>query len=99
MVPILNLRKIVVACPRQANKPVTKPLTNPLIFVMILMMKLTKKQRENLGRVFFNTANFIFAIVILGSFISKEFDIVKLVFGVIFWIIFIIIGTIFDKGE
>ncbi|GAI12386.1 unnamed protein product [marine sediment metagenome] len=62
-------------------------------------MKLTNRQRENLSKAFFNSANFIFAIVILGSFISKEFDIPKITFGVTFWIIFIIVGVILDKGE
>ena len=62
-------------------------------------MKLTKKQRENLGKAFFNSANFIFAIIILSSFVSQEFDVLKLIFGIIFWIVFVIIGTFMDKGD
>jgi len=74
-------------------------LTNPVACCIISSVKLTKKQRKNLAKVFFNAANFIFAIVILGSFVTKEFDVPKLIFGIIFWMLFIIIGTIFDKGE
>ena len=62
-------------------------------------MKLTKKQRENLAKAFYNSANFVFAIIILGTFVSKEFDALKLIFGVIFWIAFLIMATILDRGE
>ncbi|MFH0947847.1 MAG: hypothetical protein V1833_02470 [Elusimicrobiota bacterium] len=67
--------------------------------MIMLRMNFTKKQRENLAKAFFNAANFVFAIIILGSFVAGELNIIRIFLGASFWIIFVIIGTIIDKGE
>ncbi|RLD17554.1 MAG: hypothetical protein DRI36_03455 [Caldiserica bacterium] len=67
---------------------------------ILLMIRLTKKQRENLGRVFLDLSKYIFTALVIGQFIALEkFEVSIFIGGSIAFVVFLIIGLAADKGE
>ena len=57
-----------------------------------------RSQRKELSIALYNTANFIFAVIVLGQFVTnKDFDFTKLIFGFILWFILFIVSTLLNK--
>ncbi|MFH0947849.1 MAG: hypothetical protein V1833_02480 [Elusimicrobiota bacterium] len=63
-------------------------------------MKLTKKQKENLAKVFFNLSQIVFASLIIGKIATPDkFSLFTFIVGVILFLAFLIIGVILDTGD
>ena len=61
-------------------------------------IRLDKKQRMELGKAIYNTANFVLAILVLGQFVSEQpFNLLWLITVLILCIVFFILATNLNK--
>ena len=64
----------------------------------LLKIRFDRNQRKELGKALYSTANLIFAVIVLGQFVTKEyFDFINLIFGFILWFILFIVSTLLNK--